>query len=189
MYGTAEKLKRALAMLLSILMLVTVLPVSALAETGTSAEDPATEATVIEESAEVSADPELEQPSAEEETPEEPEPTATPEPVPTAIPRPDYIFPQAEVKLADILEKLRIDLGVSYELDLVVDNSLLTPSHKVVNELILEQVTLTAKVSFRYTVLTLQRGEVVYTRGKKRNGIAYISVSYAVFFRDKKIPK
>lgn len=154
MYGTAEKLKRALAMLLSILMLVTVLPVSALAETGTSAEDPATEATVTEESAEVSADPELEQPSAEEET----EPTATPEPVPTAIPRPDYIFPQAEVKLADILEKLRIDLGVSYELDLVVDNSLLTPSHKVVNELILEQVTLTAKVSFRYTVLTLQGG-------------------------------
>ena len=62
----AEKLKKALAMLLSILMLVTMLPVSALAETGTSAEDPAAETTGTEKGTE---------PSAEEETLEEPEPT------------------------------------------------------------------------------------------------------------------
>ena len=34
MYGTAEKLKRALAMLLTILMLESVLPVASFAETG-----------------------------------------------------------------------------------------------------------------------------------------------------------
>lgn len=126
MIGTYGKLKRALAMLLGILMLVTALPVSAFAE-------------VLDSSGQVVAadTPATEQESEKPET-DDAEPTATPEAEasaeparnaatsPTAVPQADYVFPRARVKLADVMNAVGLKLGNNYKLSVDTDAVTLT---------------------------------------------------------------
>ena len=213
MRGTYGKLKRALAMLLSILMLMSVLPVSALAEgeepqetvpavaaagedrgdeteaqtdaDETSASDTASEA--AEEGGEGS-DPEGEpeasvqnasaasddaDPNGPDAAPapddaEQPGPDAFAQaeqatPAPAPVPKPEYIFPQAQVKLADVLDAVKMDLGDSYELELSVDSDAVRLSHTVLKDSNLDDVTLTALRPFAYAVLTLRDDRAEHT--------------------------
>ena len=97
MYGTYGKLKRYLAMLLSILMLVTALPISALAEGGDSVESANVEAPANTEGTEDETPPEPDPvvPQAPDQGPgpEDPVPpvVSAPEPTPTDTPEPTAV--------------------------------------------------------------------------------------------------
>ena len=143
MNGTFSQLKKALAMLLTILMLVSVLPVSAFADTVVEAvrKDAASK---VERSSDDSVMPEG-----------EPRPEVTDEP------QPDYVFPQAKVKLADILDAMHLKLGNNYRIS--VDTDAVKLSHKTLKRANLKEITLTATRYFDYAVLTLKKKDDVHT--------------------------